>query len=411
MINLGNGVLSERNASLVFASQLISTICDKMMSIGLVWFLTTKFSINIVPWFLAVSFLPHVFMSFFTAKIINKFGVLKTVIGTEFFRALVLFIFYACLFSLPESSSSFLTALFIAVFFVGIGSSLFNPAILSLPPLLVSDEQVPGLNALLDTSFSLSNILGAAFSIFLLNIFDIKALVLINAISFVVAGILQSLVSKKEVITSTATTDSSADQKSIGTMEVLKKYTLIRRMLISFLLLNIIFTPILVMIPWFVENVYKGTGADLSIIEGAMGVGAFLTGLVLTITATNIQENKRIGIVTAVCFLFGLFFQMFSLTKTTAEGAAIMFMIGVLLTFLNVQVLTFFQTSLEEREVPAIMIAVNLISAASMPLSMTISGFLFPRVDIPNFALISGLILCLAAFFLPTYLKEQKQKG
>lgn len=402
-MNLGQNVLKERNASLVFASQLISTICDKMMSIGLVWFLTTKFSINIVPWFLAISFLPHVFMSFFTAKLISRVGVLNTVIGTEFFRAIVLFAFGAFLFSIPESSTSFLPALFIAVFFVGIGSSLFNPAILSLPPLLVPEDQIPGLNALLDTSFSLSNILGAAFSIFLLNIFEIKGLIFINATSFVIAGILQSLVSKKEVIK----VESHVPENTVGTLEVLKKHTLIKRMLISFLFLNVIFTPILVMIPWYVENVYKGNGSDLSIIEGAMGLGAFLTGLVLTLTATNIQEKKRIGIVTVICFLFGLFFQIFSLTQSTAEGAAVMFMIGILLTFLNVQVLTFFQTSLDEKEVPAIMIAVNLISAASMPLSMTISGLLFPIVDIPNFALISGLITCIAAFIMPTYLKAQ----
>ncbi len=113
--------------------------------------------------------------------------------------------------------------------------------------------------------------------------------------------------------------------------------------------------------------------------------------------------------VAVVCFLFGLFFQIFSLTSTTAEAAAVMFMIGVLTTFLNVQVLTFFQTALKENEVPAIMIAVNIISAASMPLSFAISGILFPIVDIPKFALISGLITSLAAFFIPSYLKEKKQ--
>jgi DHA3 family macrolide efflux protein-like MFS transporter len=404
MMNLGNGVLNERNATLVFASQFISTICDKMMSIGLVWFLTTNFSINIVPWFLAVSFLPHVFMSFFSPKIIGRFGILKTVIGTEFFRAIVLIILYGLLFKIPENSHSFLTILFIASFFVGVGSSIFNPAILSLPPQLVPEEQVPGLNALLDTSFSLSNILGAAFSIFLLNIFDIKALVLINALSFAVAGILQSRVKKK----AESLSEMSPAQVPISTIAVLKKHSLIRRMLISFLCINIIFTPILVMIPWFVENIYKGSGSDLSIIEGAMGLGAFLTGLVLTITATTIADNKRVGMVTAVCFLFGLFFQIFSLTTTTAEGAAIMFMIGVLSTFLNVQVLTFFQTALHESEVPAIMVAVNLISAASMPLSFALSGLLFPIVDIPKFALISGLLTCLASFLMPAFLKIKK---
>lgn len=405
MMNLGTGVLSERNASLVFASQLISTICDKMMSIGLVWYLTTKFSINVVPWFLAVSFLPHVFMAFFSSRIISRLGVLTTVIATEYFRALILFGFFLLLIINPANTPAFLPSLFVTVFLVGIGSSLFNPAILSLPPLIVPDEQVPGLNALLDTSFSLSSILGAAFSIFLLNIFDIKTLVLINALSFAFAGYLQGKVTRDKV----SAKSSEEDIQGASPREVLKQYPLIRRMLICFLFINLIFTPILVMIPWYVENVYKGDGSDLAIIEGAMGLGAFLTGLALTLTATNIQANKRIGMVTVVSFLFGLFFQIFSLTTQTAEGAAIMFMIGVLSTFLNVQVLTFFQTSLKETDVPAIMVAVNIISAAAMPLSFAISGLLFPIVDIPRFALISGLITSVAAFFMPGFLKEKKQ--
>ena len=403
MMNLGSGVLSEKNASLVFASQLISTVCDKMMSIGLVWFLTTKFSINVVPWFLAVSFLPHVFMSFYSPKLISRLGILQTVIMTEYFRAFVLLGFYLLLFLIPENSQTFLVTLFVSMFLVGIGSSLFNPAILSLPPKLVPAEQVPGLNALLDTSFSLSSILGAAFSIFLLNIFDIKALVLINALSFALAGFLQGKVDKID------TPEESLEAPDAETtMGILRKHKLIRRMLISFLFINLILSPIFVMIPWFVENVYKGNGGDLAIIEGAMGLGAFLTGLALTLTATNIKADKRVGMVTVVSFLFGLFFQIFSLTSATAEGAAIMFMIGVLSTFLNVQVLTFFQTTLAEHEVPAIMVAVNLISAAALPLSFTITGLIFPIVDIPKLALFSGLITSIAAFFMPTYLKEKK---
>ena len=83
MTNNKLGLLQDKNALNVFLSQLLSTVCDKMMSIGLVWYLTTQYSINVVPWFLAVSFLPHIFMSFYSSKIINQRGILKTVIDTD----------------------------------------------------------------------------------------------------------------------------------------------------------------------------------------------------------------------------------------------------------------------------------------------------------------------------------------
>lgn len=406
MIKIKSGILGDSNAYTVFISQLLSTICDKMMSIGLVWYLTTEYSINIVPWFLAVSFLPHIFMSFYSSKIINKYGTLKTVIATEYFRGVVLLALFGILFFIPEKSTSFLTALFTAAFLVGIGSSVFNPAILSLPPVLVEEDKVPALNALLDTSFSISNILGAACSIVLLNIFDIKGLVLINAISFIAAAIMQGRVKIK-----THEAALVSDTKNLGPLTVLKKYPVIKRMLMSFLFINLVFTPILVMIPWYVENVFKGNGSDLAWIEAAMGAGALLTGMYLSLSSFSVRAEKRIGMIAIVCFLFGLFFQVFSFSKTTVEASFLLFLIGILSTFLNVQVLTYFQTSLHEHEVPSIMVAVNIISAASMPLSFAISGVLFPIVDIPRFALICGLLTMLIAFVLPSFLKSNPQEG
>ena len=406
MIKIKTGILSDPNAFTVFISQLISTVCDKMMSIGLVWYLTSEYSINVVPWFLTISFLPHIFMSFYSSKIINKYGTLKTVVVTEYFRAVVLFVLFGVLFFLPEKSFMFLMALFIASFLVGIGSSIFNPAILSLPPALVEEDKVPALNALLDTSFSISNILGAACSIILLNIFDIKVLVLINCASFFIAAIMQAKVKlkKTEVV-------KLENDEQIGPMIVLKKYPLIKKLLLSFLFINVVFTPILVMIPWYVDNVFMGNGSDLAWIEAAMGLGAFSTGMYLSLSGFTVKPEKRIGIIAIICFLFGLFFQVFSFSKSTTEASVLLFLIGILSTFLNVQVLTYFQTSLKEHEIPSIMVAVNIISAASMPLSFAISGILFPIVDIPRFALICGLLTMLIAFVMPFYLKMNPQAG
>lgn len=408
MTNTNFAILKDKNTSLIFTSQLLSTVCDKMMSIGLVWYLTTAYSINIVPWFLAVSFLPHLFMSFYSSKIIARHGVLKTVIATEWMRGVVLLILLGLLFLVPEKSDAALGALFGAAFFIGVGSSVFNPAILSLPPLLVEGDKIQSLNALLDTSFSISNILGAACSIFLLNMFDIKILVLINALSFFIAAFLQSRVTVKKV---EDTPSMENGEPAVGLKVILKKYPVIARMLVSFLFINLVFAPILVMIPWYVENVFKGNASDLALIEGAMGLGAFLTGMFLTLSGVVVRDEKRIGMIAIICFFFGLFFQVFSFSRSTAEASFLLFLIGILSTFLNVQVLTYFQTALEEHEVPSIMVGVNIISAASMPLSFAISGLLFPVVEIPSFALICGMLTMVISFFMPTFLRNKPQKG
>lgn len=401
MIGINFEVLRDRNALLIFVSQLLSAICDKMMSIGLIWYLTKQFGIFVVPWYLAASFLPHLFMAFYSTSLINKMGALKTVILSEFFRGAVLLLLFLAIWLLQLEGPSLLTSLFIGGFLVGLGSSLFNPAMLSLPPRLVAPDKVVGLNALIDSSMSISTILGASFAIFLLNFIDLKMLILLNALSFIGAGFLQMGLKARSV----AVNPESAEVSSqLGVQFVLQKYPEIARMLGSFLFLNLAFTPLLVMIPWYVDNKYLGDSSSLAIIEGAMGLGAFITGIFMSLSSFQINSSKRISMISIVSFLFGVFFLVFAYSQATWHGGVVLFAIGILSTFLNIQVLTHFQTELKEEEVPAIMTAVNIISAAAVPVSLGFSGLIFPYVNIDNFAKVSGLLIVLIALIMPKFL-------
>jgi DHA3 family macrolide efflux protein-like MFS transporter len=402
MIGINLKIFKNKNVSLIFVSQLVSSVCDKMMSIGLIWYLTKEFGILIVPWFLVASFLPHLLMSFFSTTIINKVGALRSVLISEFFRGAVLIILFGSIKLLNLESNALLVGLFISGFLLGLGGSIFNPAILSLPPKLVSAENVPSLNALIDSSMSISTILGAAFAIVILNIVDLNFLILINAASFFWAGFLQLNLNE---ITRPLKEKISNERQIIGPLFVLKKYPDIARMLISFLFLNLIFTPLLVMIPWYVINKYSGDSGSLAMIEGSMGLGAFLTGISLTLFNFHVDDERRVKMISIISFLFGVFFFIFAISSATWQGAVILFSIGILSTFLNIQVLTYFQMALNEEEVPAIMTAVNIISAASVPISLSFSGLIFPYVNIPDFAKFSGMLIVLIAFVMPKFLK------
>jgi len=254
---------------------------------------------------------------------------------------------------------------------------------------------------------SISSILGATCAIFLLNIVDLKMLILINALSLLFAGVLQLgiEVNAKEMA------ENASEEIVLGSRGVLKKYPDIARMLGSFLFLNLVFTPILVMIPWYVQNIYGGNSSGLALIEGSMGLGAFLTGLYLSLASFQIEGAKRISMISIVSFLFGLFFLFFAFSKFIWQGGIVLFAIGILSTFLNIQVLTYFQTALKVEEIPAIMTVVNIISAASVPLSLGFSGLVFPHVFIPNFAKISGVLVIFIALIMPRYLKGSLWKS
>ncbi len=398
-------IFKERNALLIFSSQLISSVCDKMMSIGLIWYLMKNVDPNVVPWFLCISFLPHLIFSFISPKLITKFKELNIILFSEFLRGFILVLFY---FYLKNSSQeNFLTVLYIAIFLVGIGSSIFTPAILSIPPKIVSDDKVMKLNALIDSSMAISSILGATFSVFILSWFDLKGLVLINAFSYFWALALQFFIvenQKSEV----HSIDQAIDSKQLKIGTVLNKYQDIKWMLFCFLLLNLILSPIFVLIPWYVDKIYQGNSSDLSMIEGAMGLGAFLAGLYLSIKPSETDESGRGKIIAVVSLIFGFIFILFSLTTLSWHGAPLIFFLGASVSFLNVHVLTYFQTSLHESEVPVIMTAVNFIANAAVPVSLFVSGFIFPLVKIQSFTMVSGIVVLVTALFIPKIMDQRK---
>lgn len=398
---LNFGILKEPNAFCIFISQLIISITEKMLSIGLIWYVTKNIGPEKVPWFLTFAFLPHLIFSFFSARIINKLGELNTIIYSEVFRVIVLLIYFGILTFIAPTSSSFTFFLFIMIFFIGVGASLFTPAILSIPPKLVSAESVMSLNALIDTSFSISNILGALASIFLLNYMELKELILINAIAIIIAIILQLKIKIK------SNSGSQKIETDVSITNVLKKYPTIAKMLFSFLLINLVLTPIFVLIPWYVEKIYQGDSGTLASMEGSMGFGAFLMGVFVTISGIEVSESIREKMIAIICFIFGFLFIGFSFTTLSWQGAIVLFFIGGTSTFLNIQILTYFQMEAQSQDVPAIMTGVNLISTASMPISLCISGFIFPNVTITNFALVCGVLVILISFCIPMFLRKE----
>jgi hypothetical protein len=62
-------------------------------------------------------------------------------------------------------------------------------------------------------------------------------------------------------------------------------------------------------------------------------------------------------------------------------------------------------------EVPAVMTAVNIISAASIPISLSFSGLVFPHVDIPTFAKTCAVFIIIISILLPKYLRGSKWKS
>lgn len=390
-------VFKEKNARILLVSQFLSQICDKTMSIGLIWLITQKFSEVYLSWYLFLGFLPHLILFPWTGRWITKLGPLKTVIGADLFRGLVFLALYFLCSTTPEAE--LLPVLFTGVFLIGIGSSFFNPSLMSLPPQLVSDKNISSLNTLLDLCFSLSHVFAAAISIWILQATSVANLMLANSLLFFFGAYYQTR------IHTLATPSPKSDESEISlssfknTFAILDQFKVIKKLIFLFFLLNVMMAPLFIFLPWYAKNIFGGSSTALSMLETGWAFGALCGGISLMIF--QIQNHKHfLKFLYTMIVGFGLIFILFAYNHKIQNGTLLMIALGIIISILNVNILTYFQKELSEAQLPYVMTLASLISTASIPLSMLSSGFIMRHISVPQFAFYSGAaVIVLALFF------------
>ncbi|HVA66928.1 MAG TPA: MFS transporter [Elusimicrobiota bacterium] len=383
-------VFQDADAAKIFSGQAISQICDKMMTVGLVWVIVSLGSLRLVPWFLAAGALPHLLFSRPAAKWINKMGPLKTVVSTDAARGAVYLAAWAAWAAWPKMS-----VLFYATILANCASALFNPAILSLPTFLPRSKSglLSQLTAMLDSCFSLGNVLGPVAAALLYPWIGLGGLFLANALSYFFAAGLESRIksaqrTKNDLPSPLPSPEGRGDDKNSLAHEAGEGRgegdRLIRFLLAAFFLMNLAFTPILAFLPLFAKYRFAGGIGILSAMETSLGLGMAGGSLVLSLTRLDGKAGPRL---IASLFSVSLMYLLFAFNRSPYLACAALFLLGSALSVLNVTILTLFQTRPREEEVPAIMGWVNLISVGAIPLSMALMGGLVESANLGTLAL------------------------
>ncbi len=380
-------LLLDANAQRLFWGQLISQACDKLMSVGMIWVLSTRFDPRWVPWFIGVGALPHLLLASRSGKWINRWGALRTVIWTDALRGLL---FIACaLMATQLTDWRLLTLLLVATFISNVAGSFFNPAILTLPVALMEPSpKRDKLTALIDSCFSLGNVLGPLVSAVAYSLTGLAGMLLINALSYLFSALLALGIKVKE------SADVTDPPPTVGVREVLKKQPVIAGMLITFLLMNLFLGPLMIFMPWYARNVYTSGISGFARLEACLGIGTVAGGALLSFVHLPGALWKRVALSLgsmAVAYL------LFTFTKDLLLGCACLVLLGFFLAVANVITLTFFQTAPESQNVATVMGLVNLISVASLPISMGVVGMFIDNVSVPVFAtLCASIVIALA---------------
>lgn len=382
----------------MIGSQLLAQLSDKMTSLGLIWFITTQFGESWLTWYLVIGGLPHLLFASSSANWIQKFGALRTVVSTDIFRA-VLFGMSAWLLG-AEIDHKTLYVIIAIVFTANIFSAFFNPAILTLPLELESEDKVQLLTARLTTITSLTTVIGPILGLFCFNEFGIKGLFLISFISYGVSGFFAYQLTRYEESVFKLNSLRIAKDTSIPIWESLRKNKLIFVMLFVFLFMNLFLSPLQVLMPSMAKNVFNNSFNSLAYMEVVFGVGIVLGGIMLSIYTIS---KRELFWVWGLLLFFSLSYVAFLFQKILIMNLLFLFLMGLNLGLVNVLIIHLFQERPRKEDVPNIMSVTNLISTASVPFSLTMLALLQQFLSVEKLGLLSslGLVIVVIISYYP----------
>lgn len=369
------------------------------MSVGLVWVLAEQFSNRWVSWYIAIGALPHLLLAPLSGKWIQRWNPLKTLIVTDAIRGIF---FLGTVSAIPffiesKPSPSILFFLFSLNFISNLAGAFFNPAILTIPIHLSKGKALQQLNALIDSCFSLGNVLGPLLSVAVYSLGGIPALLVVNALSFLLASVFSLLIQTPDSLRKNNSERSSSEanekRKSFQPSWPLKI------LLLVFLGMNFVLAPLMLLMPWSSKNIFSGQISALATQETGFGIGSVLGSLILSLLMIPGTLHKKIPLTLS---LLGLSYLGYAWVGTLPGGSlslafCILLFLGLFLSASNVYILTYFQEHPRPADVPLLMSWVNLISVASLPLSMGILGIWIEQIPIRPFAIGFALMVFILA--------------
>ncbi|BBJ28380.1 MFS transporter [Athalassotoga saccharophila] len=279
-------ILKNRNFLLLFFGRLISTAGSAIFFVAIVWAAATKVGgVGPVSLVLMATAIPSAIFSPFAGVLADRKRKKWIVIFTDLISGIVLFLMLIFL----NAEFGQLWILLGVVFTIQILSTFFNPALQSLVPLIVKDEELSNANALLSMTGSISQLIGMAIGGILIAVFGLYGAILVDGVSFIFSGISEIFLEVDEV--------KKDSKKGLGSIfsEIKEGFAVVFRkadlggLIVTESIIDFFGTPIFIFLPLIITRYMNGGSAQYGLMQSLMGVGTIVASVLLSF----MPEPKR----------------------------------------------------------------------------------------------------------------------
>ena len=281
--------------TLFFLGNAISLIGFGLNLISISWLVLEKTGSELaLGKIMAAATIPGVLLALFAGVIIDRMNRKWLMVILNIVRMVIIIVFLSTLLL----NSFTMMSLFIMVFLMGTGNSLFWPTAQAFVQQLVEPDEYFNANALLSASYQTGSILGAGLGGLVVHYFGVNTALAINALTYLVSGILISLApfsyqkrsGNTEKIISALMKGFRFFQQNIGVL-LLGLTTILADVAIWGAMSVITIT--------MSRDIYLAGSWGYGIMEGLYGIGALLSTIVAGIDSTILGKHRFL----LVCYI------------------------------------------------------------------------------------------------------------
>jgi MFS family permease len=393
----------ERNFTLYFAGQSISLMGTWMQKTAVSWIVyqltQSQFMLGLT---LFASLFPSFLFSFIggiTADRYNRFRLmLTTQIASMFQAALITLLMYFGHYQVWGIIA--LSA------FLGLINAFDVPARQTIVYEMVpKEEDLPNALALNSSMINLTRLIGPALAGFILNKYGNTACFAINTISYtaVIASLLMMKLGKP---VKKAPAKKVFDELKEGLLYI-NNTPSIKYILLIVALISLLVLPFTTLIPVYAKDIYKGNASTFGVIEGVIGLGAFLATLFLASLKTDANLKK---VLAASILIFSVGLLLFAYLRNYHIALLIATLTGFGMMMQITTSSTILQTS------AAINMRGRVVSCFAMaffgmqPLGGLLIGFVAQNIGVPATVVIEGIIALLIGVIYALYIKKHTRQ-
>ena len=399
--------MKNKNFIIIVIGQIISLFGNAIQRFSMsLYLLEFTGSTAVFARILAISTIPYIIFAPIAGRLSDNINRKKIMVYLDLICSAVIGVYAFILLKGHDHELIVGTVMFI----LSICATLYGPAVTSSIPQIVEEEKLTSANGVINQVGSIVNLAGPILAGLVYGLLGIKAIVIINAVSFLVSAIMEMFLDIPDVIKENV---ENTDNEKVISMKFVKQSCVdmkesfiylknekkvILGIIASYALCNIFLVPILsIVAPYFI-NVFLGLPSEVfGIVEAVCVLGMILGGFIISVKPNMFSIKKvhytYLPMIVGVMIIATLGFlklNPYVLASTFAFGG-LAIMLSVALS--NVLTLTFIQ-----KQIPDNMLGrVSAFSTAIATISVAPGQLLFGQVIDMGIPL--GVILIITAIF------------